>query len=77
MLTVFLLCLDREKLQLKFYLMKKVLPAILVLIAVIFIWWLVCKTALFPAYALPSPGDVFLSFKEELMASRLLNDVIA
>ena len=57
--------------------MKKVLPALLVLIAVVFIWWLVCKTRLFPAYALPSPGEVFLSFKEELMAGRLVNDIIA
>jgi NitT/TauT family transport system permease protein len=57
--------------------MKKVLPALLVLIGVIFIWWLVCKTGFFPAYALPSPGDVFLSFKEELLAGRLLNDVVA
>lgn len=57
--------------------MKKVLPALLVLVAVVFIWWLVCKTRLFPAYALPSPGEVFLSFKEELAAGRLVNDIVA
>lgn len=57
--------------------MKKVLPSLLVLIAVLFIWWLACKTGLFPAYALPSPGDVLLSFKEELAAGRLINDIVA
>jgi NitT/TauT family transport system permease protein len=57
--------------------MKKVVPGLLVFIVLLFIWWLTCKTRLFPAYALPSPGEVLLSFKEEFRAGRLFNDIIA
>jgi NitT/TauT family transport system permease protein len=57
--------------------MKKVVPGLLVFIVVLFLWWLACKTGLFPAYALPSPGEVLLSFKEEFRAGRLLDDVVA
>jgi NitT/TauT family transport system permease protein len=53
-----------------------VLP-ITVLLAVIFIWWFVCKFKIFPSYSLPSPGEVFKSFKEEIVAGRLVNDIIA
>jgi len=57
--------------------MKKVIPGLLVFIVALFIWWLACKTGFFPAYALPSPGQVLLSFKEEFKAGRLVNDVVA
>lgn len=57
--------------------MKKVIPGLLVFIVALFIWWLACKTGFFPAYALPSPGQVLLSFKEEFRAGRLVNDVVA
>lgn len=57
--------------------MKKVFPGLLVFIVALFIWWLACKTGFFPAYALPSPGQVLLSFKEEFRAGRLVNDVVA
>src|SRR5450432_1996474 len=52
------------------------LPAI-VLLGVLLLWFIVSYTDLFPAYALPSPLAVMKSFREELSAGRLLNDVIA
>lgn len=57
--------------------MKKVIPGLLVFVVSLFIWWLACKTGFFPAYALPSPGQVLSSFKEESRAGRLFNDVVA
>jgi NitT/TauT family transport system permease protein len=57
--------------------MKKVIPGLFVFIAALFIWWLACKTGVFPAYALPSPGQVLSSFKEEFGAGRLFNDIVA
>jgi NitT/TauT family transport system permease protein len=49
----------------------------LVLVGAVLIWYLISRFKLFPAYAFPSPKDVFLSFKEELAAGRLLNDIVA
>jgi NitT/TauT family transport system permease protein len=43
----------------------------------LFIWWFVCKFNICPAYALPSPEDVLKSFKEEIIAGRLVNDIVA
>lgn len=57
-------------------LLRLTLP-VLVLIGVILIWYLVAHFQLFPAYAFPSPYDVLLSFREELAAGRLVNDIIA
>jgi NitT/TauT family transport system permease protein len=48
-----------------------------VLVLVLLTWFFISFFNLFPAYAFPSPGAVALSFKEELLAGRLLNDVIA
>ncbi|MES1215121.1 MAG: ABC transporter permease [Bacteroidota bacterium] len=48
-----------------------------VLFCVIVIWWLITFFHLFPAYAMPSPGAVLNSFKEEMLAGRLVNDIIA
>jgi NitT/TauT family transport system permease protein len=48
-----------------------------VLFSFLFLWWFVCKFNIFPSYALPSPLDVIKSFKEEIIAGRLVNDVIA
>lgn len=53
------------------------LLSLVVLSAIILVWWLVCKFKIFPAYALPSPGAVARSFKEEIVAGRLPNDVVA
>jgi NitT/TauT family transport system permease protein len=40
-------------------------------------WFFISYIHLFPAYALPSPVSVMKSFREELLAGRLTNDVIA
>jgi len=49
----------------------------LVLFGILLIWFIISYTNLFPAYALPSPGAVWKSFLEEIMAGRLINDIIA
>jgi NitT/TauT family transport system permease protein len=56
--------------------LQYLLPAI-VLLALLFIWYIVTYVNLFPAYALPSPGAVWKSLLEEIRAGRLINDVIA
>jgi NitT/TauT family transport system permease protein len=48
-----------------------------VLIGSVLLWYLVSISGLFPAYALPSPAAVLKSFKEEIVAGQLINDVIA
>jgi NitT/TauT family transport system permease protein len=53
-----------------------VLP-VTVLLLVLLVWWLISFFKLFPAYALPTPADVFRSFKEEVASGRLLSDIIA
>jgi NitT/TauT family transport system permease protein len=58
-------------------LLRRLLLPLAVIMAVLLLWWLVCWFKIFPAYALPSPGDVWRSFKEEIAAGRLLNDIIA
>jgi len=50
---------------------------VIVLLGFLLFWWLVTNFHLFPAYALPSPGAVWKSFREEIAAGRLLSDVIA
>jgi NitT/TauT family transport system permease protein len=50
---------------------------VLVLFGFLLIWIFISYTKLFPVYALPTPGSVVRSFKEELLAGRLINDVIA
>lgn len=54
-----------------------ILLPVLVLVAVILLWVMITYTNLFPAYALPAPGAVLKSFKEEFEAGRLLNDIVA
>ena len=49
----------------------------LVLLVMLLLWFLISALHLFPAYAFPSPGSVWRSFKEELAAGRLLNDIVA
>jgi len=56
--------------------LRVILPVI-VLLCLLFIWYLISFFQLFPTYALPSPGDVFKSFREEVSAGRLVNDIIA
>ena len=56
--------------------MRYILPTA-VIISLLLVWELVSLFQLFPAYALPTPGDVLRSFKEEIVAGRLINDVIA
>ncbi|HTJ50842.1 MAG TPA: ABC transporter permease [Cyclobacteriaceae bacterium] len=50
---------------------------IIVLAGALLLWSVISYADLFPAYALPSPGAVLNSFQEELVAGRLLNDIIA
>jgi len=52
------------------------LPA-MVLLGVLSIWYFVSWSNLFPGYALPSPMAVMKSFREEMFAGRLINDIIA
>ncbi len=40
-------------------------------------WFFISYVNLFPAYAFPSPQAVLLSFREEILAGRLVNDIIA
>lgn len=56
---------------------KAVASPLAVLVSSLFIWWFVCKFSIFPSYALPSPEDVLKSFREEIIAGRLVNDIIA
>ena len=56
--------------------LRFILP-ITILLCLLLIWWLVCLFHVFPAYALPPPGAVLKSFKEEIVAGRLVNDIIA
>jgi len=53
-----------------------ILPVIVVF-CLLFIWYILCVFHVFPAYALPSPGAVLKSLREELVAGRLVNDAIA
>ena len=56
--------------------LRFLLPVIVVL-SLLLIWFFISYLKLFPAYALPSPGSVLKSFRQELLATRLINDVIA
>jgi len=50
---------------------------IIVLVGVLLSWFVISYVNLFPAYAFPSPQAVLLSFREEILAGRLVNDIIA
>ena len=50
---------------------------IIVIIGVLLLWFFISYVNLFPAYAFPSPQAVLLSFREEILAGRLVNDIIA
>jgi NitT/TauT family transport system permease protein len=52
------------------------LPTLVIFLLVLF-WQLICSSGFVPAYQLPSPLDVVRCFKEEVLAGRLLNDIIA
>ena len=56
--------------------LRFILP-LLVLLGLLSIWYLISYLHLFPGYTLPSPGAVLKSFREEIIAGRLLNDIIA
>jgi len=53
-----------------------ILSAIVILVFIL-IWFCVSYFHIVPAYQLPSPYDVLRSFREELAAGRLINDIIA
>lgn len=53
-----------------------VLP-LLVILVFFLTWYCICYFNIVPAYQLPSPADVLNSFKEEIIAGRLINDIIA
>ncbi|MEP7142449.1 MAG: ABC transporter permease [Ferruginibacter sp.] len=56
--------------------LRYILP-VAVITLLLLVWHFVCFFHVFPAYALPSPGDVFKSFKEEIISGRLVTDIIA
>ncbi|WP_259069318.1 ABC transporter permease [Mucilaginibacter sp. X4EP1] len=56
---------------------KGIISPFIVLFSMLILWWFVCTFNIFPSYALPSPEDVLKSFKEEIVAGRLVNDIIA
>jgi NitT/TauT family transport system permease protein len=56
---------------------SRIILPFLVILCLLLIWYFICLLHVFPAYALPSPGDVLKSFKEETVARRLVNDMIA
>ena len=58
-------------------LIKAVASPLAVLVSMLFVWWFVCKIGIFPSYAMPSPEDVLKSFREEIIAGRLVNDITA
>ena len=55
----------------------RIILPLYVLTGVLLGWWLISAANIFPAYALPSPGSVWISFLEEIRSGRLLNDLIA
>jgi NitT/TauT family transport system permease protein len=50
---------------------------VIVLVSLLLIWYFISAINLFPAYALPSPAAVWMSFLEEIREGRLINDIIA
>src|ERR1035438_4491292 len=50
---------------------------VIVLFSFLLVWYFISYLNLFPAYALPSPRAVLKSFREEILAGRLINDIIA
>jgi NitT/TauT family transport system permease protein len=56
--------------------LRFILPVI-VLLGFLLVWCCISYANLFPGYALPSPGAVMKSFREEISAGRLINDIIA
>jgi NitT/TauT family transport system permease protein len=53
-----------------------VLPVIVFFI-IILIWYCLVNFNIFPSYAMPSPGAVVKSFREDIMSGNLLNDMVA
>ena len=53
-----------------------VLPVIVFFI-IILIWYCLVHFNIFPSYAMPSPGAVVKSFREDIMSGNLLNDMVA
>jgi len=56
---------------------RSLLLPVAVLLGFLLVWCLVSYVNLFPGYAMPSPGAVLTSFREELLTGRLFNDIIA
>lgn len=54
----------------------RLLP-VLVLLALVGIWWLVPRVYHFPEASLPTPKEVVLGFLEEIRRGSLMNDIIA
>lgn len=57
--------------------LRRFILPVIVLLGLLSIWYFVSYTDLFPGYALPSPLAVAKSFREEMLAGRLVNDIIA
>ena len=56
---------------------SRLLLPIAVLLGFLLVWSLISYLDLFPGYAMPSPKAVGKSFGEEILAGRLINDIIA
>lgn len=55
----------------------KYLPPVILIASIVLFWLTLCLLEVFPAYQLPSPIGVIISFHEEIISGRLVNDVIA
>ena len=54
---------------------KKGIPAAIVILAVLGIWYGVCELGIFNAYVLPSPGKVLSSFADMCRRGELAEDI--
>jgi NitT/TauT family transport system permease protein len=57
--------------------LRWVLLPLVVLFGLLLLWYFISYINLFPGYTLPSPVAVLNSFREEIRAGRLVNDIIA
>jgi NitT/TauT family transport system permease protein len=56
---------------------RSILLPVIMLFSFLLLWYFISYINLFPGYTLPSPVAVFNSFREEIQAGRLVNDIIA
>jgi NitT/TauT family transport system permease protein len=56
---------------------RSILLPVIMLFGFLLFWYFISYINLFPGYSLPSPLAVFNSFRDEIRAGRLVNDIIA